>query len=490
MSNKLEATMNLRNIKSLAIYVVYDKDGIIDDYIPYYLQELCQNVSHIVIVCNGKLTDEGRNKLKAFTQDIFVRSNTGFDCGAVKDVLFNLYGWDKVYEYDELLIVNDTVYGPLYPFKRVFFEMDQRDVDFWGLTLQGVTYDLAYTDKAKHLVPEYVQSYFINVKKRLLHSSSFYAFWTELSPESLSFTQAIQEYEIAFTTRFSREGYSYGAYTDTSNIFSKDPALNNIATHIVPLALVRDCGAPCIKKKSFTYERAIKLNHGKDARPNEVMRYIRSETGYDENLIWDNLLRTTPEDIITQNLNLYFILQNDDDIKRLADEQPRLGMLADTQGRVIWRRPSLSDHSLYYKGIIFVPDEAAARIADMEYMLARLFEQIPEADGYFGLLNVVRRNVIREFCQKHRNIYLYGAGGEAERWAEVMEGEQIRFNGFVISDGQPKDAELMGHRIVYLSEITEDKDDCGLILTLNPRNSCAVREFLASKGFKYILRLN
>ena len=123
--------MNASRIKRLAIFVVYDKDGVIDDYILFYLKELCQNVTHLIVVCNGKLTDEGREKLERFTDSVYVRPNIGFDCGAIKAVLFDFFGWNRVYEYDELLIANDNVYGPLYSFKKVFAEMDEIDVDFW-----------------------------------------------------------------------------------------------------------------------------------------------------------------------------------------------------------------------------------------------------------------------------------------------------------------------------------------------------------------------
>lgn len=105
-------------LKRLAVYVVYDKDGIVDDYIPYFLNELSFHIQHFIIVCNGMLSEAGKAKLLPFTNDIFVRPNIGFDVGAVQDVLLNLYGWEKIYQYDELLICNDTVLDRSVPFPR------------------------------------------------------------------------------------------------------------------------------------------------------------------------------------------------------------------------------------------------------------------------------------------------------------------------------------------------------------------------------------
>ena len=85
---------------------------------------------------------------------------------------------------------------------------------------------------------------------------------------------------------------------------------------------------------------------------------------------------------------------------------------------------------------------------------------------------------------------MYGAGGEAERWAEVLEQEQIMFCGFVVSDDQRKKSEIMGHPVMFLSEIISEKDTCGLILALNPSNVRTVLPLLEEKKFKYIMVLN
>ena len=43
-------------------------------------------------------------------------------------------GWEKLREYDEVVMFIFTIMGPLYPFKTMFDEMSSRDVDFWGIT--------------------------------------------------------------------------------------------------------------------------------------------------------------------------------------------------------------------------------------------------------------------------------------------------------------------------------------------------------------------
>ena len=44
----------------MAIYFFYDKDGIVDGYVDYFLEDLKKNLDRLIVVCNGKLTSEGR----------------------------------------------------------------------------------------------------------------------------------------------------------------------------------------------------------------------------------------------------------------------------------------------------------------------------------------------------------------------------------------------------------------------------------------------
>ena len=44
--------------KRIAVLVSYDKDGMIDDYIPYMMRDLQECVERIVVVFNGSLQPE------------------------------------------------------------------------------------------------------------------------------------------------------------------------------------------------------------------------------------------------------------------------------------------------------------------------------------------------------------------------------------------------------------------------------------------------
>lgn len=123
----------------LCIFATYDKNGIVDDYIPVLMQGLKQVSDYLIVVSNQVIKREYRARLEPADQ-IYERSDLGFDVGAFADVLNHLYGWEKVHQYDELILVNDFVFGPPYPFEEAFTKMDaQADLDFWGLVKRGVS---------------------------------------------------------------------------------------------------------------------------------------------------------------------------------------------------------------------------------------------------------------------------------------------------------------------------------------------------------------
>ena len=43
-----------KKIKRLGIYFFFDKDGIVDQFITYFLADLVKSLDRLVIVCNGE----------------------------------------------------------------------------------------------------------------------------------------------------------------------------------------------------------------------------------------------------------------------------------------------------------------------------------------------------------------------------------------------------------------------------------------------------
>lgn len=112
---------------------VYDRDGIIDDYLIFFLMSLKIVSDRLVVAVNGLLTEEGEQKLRGVADEIYRRPNMGFDFGAYKDVLENYLKPRELEQYQELILCNDTCYGPFIPFEDIFAQMRERTLEFWSM---------------------------------------------------------------------------------------------------------------------------------------------------------------------------------------------------------------------------------------------------------------------------------------------------------------------------------------------------------------------
>ncbi len=288
-------------IKRLVIYFFYDKDGIVDRYVPYMLEDIRKNCSELFVVVNGKLTPEGREIFTSLTPNLLVRENKGFDVWAYKTVLEH-YGWEKLEEFDEVVMMNHTIMGPLYPFADVFREMNSRDLDFWGLNkyhkVDSNPFNISYG-----YVPEHIQSHFIAVRNPMIQSLEFHKYWNE-RPEINSYSDAVGKHEAIFTKRFQDIGFLWDVYVDTSDMegFTAYP-LRDYSTKLI---VEKKC--PVFKRREFLHHYHEKLDTtvGRDARL--LLRYLETHTDYDVGMIWENILRTCHLSDIKDNLNLHYIL--------------------------------------------------------------------------------------------------------------------------------------------------------------------------------------
>ena len=62
--------MKQDKLNRIAIFSFYDSEGIVYDYVEYYLNELKKNVARLVIVINGQILENGEKKLGVFTNEI------------------------------------------------------------------------------------------------------------------------------------------------------------------------------------------------------------------------------------------------------------------------------------------------------------------------------------------------------------------------------------------------------------------------------------
>lgn len=256
----------------LCIYVTYNRENKIEAYMGYILKALREHIADIYAVCNYPQILDGAEYIEPYIDGIFYRENIGYDSGAYKDMLCSILGWDKVYQYDELILLNDSFFGPFYDMKRFFDLMEDVTCDFWGMTrhFSGIL-DSRYPFKP------HVQSYFLVFRSKVLFSEQFRNFWDNFAYPK-TYVEAILEFEIKISEYLDNEGFASKALTDVWGIeFGEnvDPCLFN------SLELIRDRGLPILKKK------CVKIRNSQFADAIKSVEFLESNHLYPTGWIWD-----------------------------------------------------------------------------------------------------------------------------------------------------------------------------------------------------------
>lgn len=267
----------------LALFVFYDKDGIVDDYKVYYLAELANNSSKVLIIVNGEIRAEEKSKLEKYGK-VLQRENKGYDVTAYKFGIEKI-GYNEVAKYDELILCNDTVFGPLYPFSEVFADMGKKEVDLWGLTK-------GYAD----VVPlkgriiefgDHIHSYFIAVRSSLLKSDDFKEYWQQKFPSVSSYYDAVFKFEVRFTEFFTKRGYAYDVFVQTDDI--KELTKNHLA--FMTTELLKNRRLPVIKRRHFYSNIDDFMSNTVSNELRDSFNYVRDKTNYNTAMMWDTILR-------------------------------------------------------------------------------------------------------------------------------------------------------------------------------------------------------
>jgi len=294
--------------KRLGLFVFYDSEGIVGRYVQYLLDDLVQNLSELYIICNGRLSEEGRRIFERYTAHIYVRANEGFDSTSWKIALSEYAGWDKLREYDEIVFSNDTSYGPMLPFKTVFDEMESRSgLDFWGITRHYEACDFTGVWK-NGVFPEHMQSYFFVVNKRMHTSDAFREFWSGL-PRIKTYGDAVGLFELQFTKYFSDRGFCWDTFVDLSD-FRDDGFDNFCVNYDMPYTLLAEYWMPLLRRKSFQPVQA-NSKKGPETEARRALDYVKTQTDYDSSMIWEDLLRRNNVGDLFDRLHLNCILPAD-----------------------------------------------------------------------------------------------------------------------------------------------------------------------------------
>lgn len=283
--------------KRLVVYVVYDRRGGVEEFVRYALQGMRGDAAHILAVVNGSLDADGRRLLESVADEVLVRPNSGFDIWAHKDALDHL--GDRIAEFDEVLLTNDTWFGPVRPYGPVFERMNELDVHFWGMTDHEWEPLNKFTNEGE--LPYHLQSFWIAVRKEMFLSPEWGAYWRDL-PEMPSYFDAVLKHEIQFTKHFADQGYTHAVAFASADYPTEHPALFN-----ADLLLADGC--PLIKRRPFFHYPPFLDRHAVIGRrtAKQIVDY-----GYPIELMWSNLARNVQPKTLNTDAGMLEVLPDVD----------------------------------------------------------------------------------------------------------------------------------------------------------------------------------
>lgn len=233
--------------KKIAIYVHYDKENVISAEDQESILYFAQIFDEIHFVTNSDLAETELKKIEDSVTSVMKRPNIGLDFAGWKQKLEEL-GKDYILKFDELVLLNNSFYKPIYNLTEMFCTMEQRKLDFWGATVFPYSPDGTYINKPD--IPEHLQSYFMVFNHDVIESNVFWEFFENM-PVYKTFIDVVANCESQFTRILADAGFKYEPYIRETYYISR--FLNNYRIPYekpVALVLLKD---PFVKKKCLQY---------------------------------------------------------------------------------------------------------------------------------------------------------------------------------------------------------------------------------------------
>lgn len=273
-------------MKRAGIFLFYDPEGKVDDYILGCLGSLQQHMDYLLVVSNSSLDETNRKRLESVSSEVMERKNVGYDVGAYRDGLRHL-GWDHMGDYDELVLFNYTFFAPIHPWAGLFERTDKWDTDFWGITEHDEVRPHPFLPKL--VMPRHIQSHWIAVRSSLSTTKDWRTYWEDMPPIE-SYNDSIQWHESRFTGYFNALGYRHEVAYNVDDYPSANPVFDNASL------LLQD-GCPILKRRNLFHNP---LHLDRFAIIGADMLEQARAAGYDTDLILSNLARTSkPRDLVT-----------------------------------------------------------------------------------------------------------------------------------------------------------------------------------------------
>ena len=163
-------------MKRICLFAGYDNKNIIHDYVVYYIKEL-STVADVYYMADNEISEHEKAKITPYVKGAYGFNHKKYDFGSWQE-LIKIIGWEKISEYDELILANDSVFGPLYPIKELFDKIEKdRQWDVCGMIEESSFRKENGTKKLYN----FLQSYFLVIRNKVIKDKNFQCFMEQIT---------------------------------------------------------------------------------------------------------------------------------------------------------------------------------------------------------------------------------------------------------------------------------------------------------------------
>jgi lipopolysaccharide biosynthesis protein len=184
----------------VAVFVSHAPKPEIRPHVRFHIEALCVSGIRTVLVLNSNTPMGGPTTRLDAAEGILLRANLGYDFGAWADA-FRLI--PDLWSAESLLLVNDSIYGPVSDLGALLSRVEAAPSDIVGLTESQ--------EFARHL-----QSYFVFFKKAALSNGELRKLWLSIRPLTPKW-EVVRNYEVEMRARYLKCGL-------TCEVIFGDPA--------------------------------------------------------------------------------------------------------------------------------------------------------------------------------------------------------------------------------------------------------------------------
>ena len=246
--------------KLVTVLAMFSSNGKIEEYQLYLLKGLKEISDYLVIIADNPVCEEELHKLEGFCNAYQFIRHGEYDFGSYKRGYTYLMDNNILENDDNLLFINDSNYGPVYPFENVIDDFKSKQCDFYGLSVGRTKYHTS------------IQSFFYIFKQQVYTSKVFDTFMQSVKKE-LSPAHVVCNYEFKFTKLLEDNGFKYETFIPKNFMAESKNIIPTKYSH----SLLSEYKYPLVKRKVLQGSTVDNID--------DIMNHIKLNNGELYNII-------------------------------------------------------------------------------------------------------------------------------------------------------------------------------------------------------------